>query len=378
MALVNDAKKEIHAKIVYYGPGRSGKTTNLEYIYNKLKPEYRGKFKFMNTPSGRMVFFDFMRPELAGIKDFSIRFHIYTVPGEVTDEAIWKNVLKGADGIVFIADSDPSRVVQNRVSLENLKAYLSSEGRHLGDIPVLFQGNKKDIPQAMPADEIRNLLDTGEFPFIPANAKGGEGVLPALSEMVKMMLQKLRDTLFTSEGETPPAPAVQESEAPAEEPVELPVPEPEPMPEEPEPLHFEEEYPSQATEPFAFEFETVSEDSGPVEEAPVTPVSELDRPQDQAMLSEPSEITVDAVFPAPMDITEESGRGDEQGEALVPAMEMNQSGDPDSIQPEILLSGVPELLGTNGLRLPLVIRYGDREMKTALTLNISLERTTDA
>jgi len=378
MALVNDAKKEIHAKIVYYGPGRSGKTTNLEYIYNKLKPEYRGKFKFMNTPSGRMVFFDFMRPELAGIRDFSIRFHIYTVPGEVGDEAIWKNVLKGADGIVFIADADPSRIMQNRVCLENLKMYLSAEGRHLGEMPVLFQCNKKDIPHALPIEEVRSLLDTGEFTMISASAQGGEGVLPTLSEMVKQMLQKLRDTLFSAEEESPSIPAVQEAAKPAETLEEVSVPEPEPVPEVFETMSIEEESLYHATEPTAAELEPVSEVSTPVDEEIVPQFSGTDHSPEQPEMPEPSEITVEAVFAAPVDILDEEICLVDHEEYVPPSRDTSRLCASDSVQPEIALSGTPEILGDNSLRLPLVIRCGEREMKTALTVNISFEKSADA
>ncbi|MDD3294426.1 MAG: GTPase domain-containing protein, partial [Geobacteraceae bacterium] len=220
MALVNDVKKEIHAKIVYFGPAQSGKTTNLEYIYGKLKPEYRGAFKFMNTSSGKIVFFDFMRPELAGVEDYSVRFHIYTAPGEVSVPAIWKNALKGADGIVFVADADPSRMLENRRSLESLKCFLLEQGTKLGDVPCIFQCNKKDLADQSSLEQMKSLLEIDEFRMIPASARAGEAVLPTLSEMIKLILQKLRDL-----------PAVQPEEKPAvgvesgmefSEPVQMP------------------------------------------------------------------------------------------------------------------------------------------------------------
>jgi signal recognition particle receptor subunit beta len=193
MAIVNHAKKEINAKIVYYGPGLSGKTTNIKFIHEKMKPEFRGAFKFLNTRSGKMFFFDFMRPEQIGIKDYNIRFHIYTVPGEVHDYVIWKTVLKGMDGMVFVADSVPDKLSSNQESMKNLAEYLGTLGTDLRDIPCIFQCNKQDIPGALTLEDLRANLTVEDFRMIPAVAQKGEGVLNTLSNIVKMVMQKLRE-----------------------------------------------------------------------------------------------------------------------------------------------------------------------------------------
>ena len=194
MAIVNHAKKEINAKIVYYGPGLSGKATNLKFIYEKMKPEFRGMLRFLNTQSGKMYFFDFMRPDQIGIEDYNIRFHIYTVPGEVIDFAIWKTVLKGADGLVFVADSDPEKLASNMDSLKDLSDYMEAMNTGLHEIPCIFQCNKQDYSGAFAPAELKKILDVENFPMIPAVAQKGEGVLNTLSTIVKMVMQKLRET----------------------------------------------------------------------------------------------------------------------------------------------------------------------------------------
>lgn len=365
MALVNEVKKEIHAKIVYFGPGQSGKTTNLEYIYSKLKPEYRGKFKFMNTPSGRIVFFDFMRPELAGIGDFSVRFHIYTVPGDAADTALWKNVLKGTDGIVFVADLEPSRMLQNRRSLETLKEILAGYETALGESPCLFQCNKKDVDEAVPMEQIKSLLDISDFRTVSASARSGEGVLPTLSEMVKLVLQNLRELPLGAEVDAPvvsaePEPAAVEQ---VEEMITLQVEtEIEPVVDEVEPG---EEPISLSTEPAE---ELVFAEAAAAESVSSEPAMEMGEVSgDERILPE---TIVDE--PAAM-LTEESfmPQTDTLGEAFP---QLSQDVAAGSSDPEIEVAGAMEALGAGRFRLPLVIRMGDREVKTALSLDLSFEK----
>ncbi len=366
MALVNDVKKEIHAKIVYFGPGQGGKTTNLEFIYSKLKPEYRGKFKFMNTPSGKIVFFDFMRPELAGIRDYSIRFHIYTVPGDVVDAAIWKNVLKGADGVVFVADQEPSRLLQNLRSLESLKDILAGYGTSMGETPCLFQCNKKDVADLSSMEQLKSLLDTADFRMVPASARSGEGVLPTLSEMVKMVLQKLRDLPIGSEEAEPVVSAEPEKTA-AEPHVETIAPAVEPvgesisLSEEPEVPHV-----SVVDEPM----ETVALSTEPVAEFAL---SEIPLEIPEALQEE--EITAEMIMDEPVGmVTEQTvvSETDRPGEDF-PLLE--EVGDAAPAEPEIEVAGEMVDLGAGRFRLPLVIRVGDREVKTALSLDISFEKS---
>lgn len=368
MALVNDAKKEIHAKIVYYGPAKAGKTTNLEFIYNKLKPEYRGKFKFLNTPSGRMVFFDFMRPELAGVKDFSLHFHIYSVPGDVVDNAIWKNVLKGVDGIVFVADMDPARMLENRRSLEDLKEFLAVHGSKLEDVPCIFQLNKKDLAGAMTPEDMKNLLDTGDVLSIPAAARSAEGVLPTLSEMVKMILQNLRDTPLGEEEQSSAAAEEEHVLAEGTAQEQLETPEQAVITEE-----TDDQEPAVEEEPLLLNEGLVEEEILPEEEPVVTSWSE--------------ETEEDTPVPSADDLTfameseELAGPGVEGFDepvseswttSLSPDAEGAESEAKETL-PEIALDGTLESLGDGRYRLPIVIRYADKETRTGLTLSLGFE-----
>lgn len=395
MALVNDAKKEIHAKIVYYGPGRAGKTTNLEYIYNKLKPEYRGKFKFLNTQSGRMVFFDFMRPELAGVKDYTIHFHLYTVPGEVTDGAIWKNVLKGVDGIVFIADLDSSRTLENRRSLEDLTDYLATHDTTLADVCCLFQFNKKDVAGASTPEDLKNLLDTGEIPVMHAAAGSGEGVLPTLSEMVKMVLQKLRDTSLVVEeqvsslvGEPLPGQDLPPLEAEASAQFSSYA-----AAEETEsPVCFGEDENRAAGEELAEESLSLEEPADEIEELQLTeepegsveemafpkepegPIEELTFPEEPEPL-EMQDVLPEEEFMSLADSAEDSFGMPEPATGPTGFSEGTINVEPciDAPAPEISLDGTLEYLGNGRYRLPLVIRYAEKEKRTALTLSLGFE-----
>lgn len=378
MALVNDAKKEIHAKIVYYGPGRSGKTTNLEFIYNKLKPEYRGKFKFMNTPSGRMVFFDFMRPELAAIKDFSIHFHIYTVPGESVDASVWKNVLKGVDGLVFVADLESSRMLENRRSLDSLKEYLEGHGRCLEETPCIFQCNKKDVSGAITVDEIRNLLDVGAVPVIPASARSGEGVLHALSEMVKMVLQKLRDLPLVQEDETSSAPEEPSTCAAVEQQAESAsfTSGPETVPDESELLIVEP-----VEDDIDYPMEPEMMETGAAEEL------EPDFPIEPAAMNAPLEVLnevpqepaesvagADAAFFAPSWGSVQEPESPESELSCTGFVDDVETEEEDSGEAELELESGLEALGNGRFRLPLVVRFRGKETRAAITLDVSLEK----
>lgn len=373
MALVNDAKKEIHAKIVYYGPAKAGKTTNLEFIYNKLKPEYRGKFKFLNTPGGRMVFFDFMRPELAGIKDFSLHFHIYTVPGDVADDAIWKNVLKGVDGIVFVADMDPARMLENRRSLDDLRAHLAVHNTKLEELPCIFQLNKKDLAGDMTPEDMKNLLESGDSLLLPAAARSAEGVLPTLSEMVKLILQKLRDTPLGEEEQSLGSP---EEPVPGEEMVDEQLGTPEPAAVY---TGFEEaavEESAREEEHFALNEELSGQEVLPEEES-VLMAESLEPAEDETSPS------TDFVLPwgsEEEELTEPEVEIYEEPEpaswstALSPSAEVSASAPAsEESQPEIALDGILESIGNGRYRLPLVIRYADKEKRACLTLSLGLE-----
>jgi len=204
MALVNQTKREINAKIVFYGPGLAGKSTNLKHIHGKLKPEFRGAMKAMSVQDARMLFFDFTPPGDGNVHGFRVRFHVYTVSGPTVDPAAWKMVLKGVDGVVFVADSAPEASAANRECRENLASFLKGYGQTLATVPVVFQYNKSDLPDALAVDEMSRMLNPTRLPVFKANSLSGEGVLQTLLSLVKTVLNDLRakglEGVATAEG----------------------------------------------------------------------------------------------------------------------------------------------------------------------------------
>ncbi len=191
MSFVNYASREINAKIVYYGPGLCGKTTNLQFIYKKTKPETKGKLITLATETERTLFFDFMPLALGEIKGFKTRFHLYTVPGQIFYNASRKLVLKGADGIVFVADSQAERMDANVESYENMKINLEEQGYSLGQIPHVIQYNKRDLPDIVPLADIKKALNVNGVPDFEAAASGGAGVFETFKAVVKLVLSDL-------------------------------------------------------------------------------------------------------------------------------------------------------------------------------------------
>ena len=155
MSMINYASREINCKLVYYGPGLGGKTTNLEYVYNKVNPETRGKLISLATEQERTLFFDFLPVDLGSIRGFKTRFHLYTVPGQVYYNASRRLILKGVDGLVFVADSQAERMDANIAALENLYENLADYGYDPSQLPIVLQWNKRDLPSAVPTDELR-------------------------------------------------------------------------------------------------------------------------------------------------------------------------------------------------------------------------------
>jgi signal recognition particle receptor subunit beta len=208
MALVNHAKKEINAKLVFFGPGKSGKATNLNYIYRKLKPEYKGSFKSMNIEKDRMLFFDFIPAGQASLDEYTVRFHVYTIVGEVSKSSAWKMALKGVDGVVFVADSAPDRMTANQSSMKELTEFLGGYGKSLQDVPVVIQANKRDVAGAVSIEELRAALSSQDIQLFPAAAVKGEGVLECAFTLVKMTLKKLRASGLELAGEVEQAPSL--------------------------------------------------------------------------------------------------------------------------------------------------------------------------
>jgi len=304
MALINNAKREINAKLVYYGPALSGKATNLNYLYRKLKPEHRGKLKTMNIGKDRMLFFDFAPAGQRKMGEYDIRFHVYSIIGESTDTTAWKMVLKGADGVVFVADSAPDRLKANIEHLDNLKNIMRGYGMSIKELPGVLQCNKRDIDPALSLEEMENALNYGGFTVMPAVAKSGEGVLDSLLALTKTVLKNLRESGPEQEKETEPVAA------------DLPMP-----------------------------TTSAQEESHVTETTPAA---------DESYASIIPAISADTETTTP-----------------VPAAEnrVAEGGD----EPIIEMIGEIEPLGGGRLRLPLNIKYGGREKKTAITVSVSLE-----
>jgi signal recognition particle receptor subunit beta len=192
MSFINYSSREINCKIVYYGPGLCGKTTNLQYIYNKTNPEAKGKMISLATETERTLFFDFLPLSLGEIRGFKTRFHLYTVPGQVFYDASRKLILKGVDGVVFVADSQVERMEANIESVENLRTNLAEQGYNLDKIPYVMQYNKRDLPNASPVEELRQLLNTTRVPEFEAVATSGYGVFDTLKAVAKLVLTELK------------------------------------------------------------------------------------------------------------------------------------------------------------------------------------------
>lgn len=192
MSFINYSSREINCKIVYYGPGLGGKTTNLQYIYKKTNPEHKGKLISLATETERTLFFDFLPLALGDIRGFKVRFHLYTVPGQVFYDASRKLILKGVDGIVFVADSQIERMEANIESVENLRLNLQEQGYDLDKIPYGMQYNKRDLPNIAPLDEMNKVLNPRNVTWFEAVAPEGTGVFDTLKSVAKQALFELK------------------------------------------------------------------------------------------------------------------------------------------------------------------------------------------
>lgn len=192
MSFINYSSREINCKIVYYGPGLCGKTTNLQYIYNKTSPTAKGKMISLATETERTLFFDFLPLSLGEIRGFKTRFHLYTVPGQVFYDASRKLILKHVDGVVFVADSQEERMEANQESLENLRDNLKEQSYDIEKIPLVIQYNKRDLPNAASMEELSRTINYLKRPEFPAVATTGDGVFDTLKEIAKGVLQVLK------------------------------------------------------------------------------------------------------------------------------------------------------------------------------------------
>lgn len=191
MALINYSSREINCKIVYYGCGLCGKTTNLLYIHEKIPANIKGELVSLATETDRTLFFDFLPLELGQVHGFSTRFHLYTVPGQVHYDASRKLILKGVDGIVFVVDSQIERLEDNIESFENMKVNLNKQSYSLVDIPYIIQYNKMDLPNAMTYEEMEKKVNPDSVPSFEAVAVQGVGVFDSLKAISKLVIAKL-------------------------------------------------------------------------------------------------------------------------------------------------------------------------------------------
>jgi len=194
VTFINYVAREINCKIVYYGPGLGGKTTNLQFVYGITNSENRGKLISLATENERTLFFDFLPLDLGQIRGFRVRFHLYTVPGQVFYDASRKLILKGVDGVVFVADSQEERLDANIESLTNLGDNLKEHGFDLQELPYALQLNKRDLPTAMSVEELTRRLNVKGEPVYEAVATKGIGVLDTLKAVARQVLVELRKT----------------------------------------------------------------------------------------------------------------------------------------------------------------------------------------
>jgi signal recognition particle receptor subunit beta len=192
LSFINFAAREINCKIVYYGAGLGGKTTNLQYIFDKTGEKQKGKMISLATETDRTLFFDFLPLDLGTVRGFKTRFHLYTVPGQVFYDASRKLILRGVDGVVFVADSQGERMDANVEALENLQENLKEHGYDFTKIPYVLQLNKRDLPTAMPVDDLKQGLTKKGEPIFEAVAFQGRGVFETLKEIARQVLVELR------------------------------------------------------------------------------------------------------------------------------------------------------------------------------------------
>ncbi len=214
MAVINYSKKEISAKIVYYGPSLCGKTTNIQSIYASIKPDQKGKLVSLATEADRTLFFDFLPIEIANIRGFKTRLHFYTVPGQVYYNSTRRAVLTGVDGLVFVADSQRDKMEENIESLNNLEENLNYYGKSIKTIPIVIQYNKRDLADVPPIAEMEQIINPYGYPSFESVATTGEGVLDTLTKITKMVLQHIEMGTSGKQQRSTPTPPERPSVSP--------------------------------------------------------------------------------------------------------------------------------------------------------------------
>jgi hypothetical protein len=191
MALINVAAREIHCKIVYYGPGMCGKTTNLQYIHTQVPRDAKGDLLSIATETERTLFFDFLPLDLGKVRGFQTRFHLYTVPGQVLYERTRVAVLNGSDGVVFVADSQRDKLEENIKSLKELAVNITRQNKKFQEFPIVLQYNKRDLPTALPVPVLDKYLNSMNWARFEAIASQGNGVFDTLKAISKLVISKL-------------------------------------------------------------------------------------------------------------------------------------------------------------------------------------------
>lgn len=192
MSFINYAAKEVNCKVIYYGPGLSGKTTNIQYIFDHSQSDDKGKLVSLSTENERTLFFDFLPLSVGEIQGYKTRFHLYSIPGQTFYEISRQFILKGVDGIVFVADSDAGRLDANQESLQLLERSLEKQGYNPSQMPMVFQYNKRDLPNALPVTELEALLNKRHVPHFEAMANQGVGVMETLNSITRRIIQDLK------------------------------------------------------------------------------------------------------------------------------------------------------------------------------------------
>ncbi len=192
MSLFNYNAKEIHCKIVYYGPSLGGKTTNIQWMYQSLASDQKSKLVALNTEIERTLLFDFLPLDVGDIRGYNTRFHLYSVPGQIVYDATRKLILQGIDGVIFVADSQADRLDENLQAFENLEKNLYQQGYNIKDIPLVLQYNKRDLPNALPVAELRKHLNRYNSVEIEASAFEGKGVLESFKSISKSIIHTLK------------------------------------------------------------------------------------------------------------------------------------------------------------------------------------------
>jgi mutual gliding-motility protein MglA len=193
MSFFNHNAKEIHCKIVYYGPSLGGKTTNVQWVYNNTALDQKSKLVTLSTDIERTLFFDFLPLNLGEIRGYKTRFHLYSVPGQVVYDASRKLILKGLDGVIFVADSQTERMEENIQALQNLQTNLDAQGYNIREIPLVLQYNKRDLPNAAPLSHLRSQLNRHQSPDFEAIASEGKGVMESLKTISKSIIRILKE-----------------------------------------------------------------------------------------------------------------------------------------------------------------------------------------